>query len=511
MSDIAAAPIKPPRSHTKIIILILLLLFLSLGYGAGFFALPMSLLLSYQNRNCDSVITLHKTYRVLYPDFIEDPTLSSPVEECKAYTLATSYEENESWQQAYDAYRMYSETYSSGLYSKEAHEHSAAALLNMAQDQLEQEKYHEALANSNLIVASYSDTAVTTEAWDLIPSIYTPWGAGLRESGDFIGSEQVLNEFKTWSLTNQKNDSTTCAQRELAQTYLAWGLDLKSQAQFESAIAKFELAVAADPESPSDFAEKIRAGQSNTYIDWGDALLEQDQFPVAMEKFELAISKSGGTSDDAAADAWANGHIKWANHLSAEEDFEGALEHLGLAGKAAISDAMQKSVDTARQDIYLAFSKSTGSQARRVMKEALKSICEQQKAPVLPIFGLNNDSIRFGIYGVEDQLPENFAARTPGEMHYIVCIKPDNKTVETRLHKNVVLDFGRYDFYTLVEQFRVQVIWDVSLVGTSTGESDAEETFTGELPPPFSETGGNYIYGSAPMEELKLWLESFTH
>ena len=507
MSDIAATPVRPPRSHTKIIIVILLLLVLLLAYGAAFIVLPMSLVASYQNKNCDFVARSHTIYTTIYPRFVEDQTLLLPVQECEAYTLASSLEKDGSWQQAYDTYQMYSAAYANGLFSTEAHEHSALALMNLAQDQLEQETYQEALTNLNLIVDSYSDTAVITEAWNLIPSIYTPWGAGLREAGDFTGSEQVLNDFKTWSLTNQKSDSTAYAQRELAQTYLAWGLDLQSQAQFESAIAKFELAVAADPESPVDFVEKVKAGQSNTYIDWGDVLLEQDQFPVAMEKFELAISKSIGAND--AADALANGQIQWANHLSAEEDFEGALEHLELAGKAGISDAMQTSVDTARQDIYLAFSKSTGSQARRAMKDVLKTICEQKKAPGLPIFGLSKDSIRFGIYGVEDRLPEDLAARTPGEMHYIACIKPDNKTVETRLHKNVVLDFGRYDFYTMVEQFRVQVIWKVSLLGTDMGGSDAKEIFTGELPPRFSETGGNYIYGAAPMEELKLWLESF--
>jgi hypothetical protein len=94
-------------------------------------------------------------------------------------------------------------------------------------------------------------------------------------------------------------------------------------------------------------------------------------------------------------------------------------------------------------------------------------------------------------------------------MHYVACITTDNKTVETRLHKSIVLDFGRYDFYTLVEQFRVQVIWDVRLLSTKTRDSAGEETLTGETPPPFSETGGNYVYGAAPIEELGTWLASF--
>ena len=204
----------------------------------------------------------------------------------------------------------------------------------------------------------------------------------------------------------------------------------------------------------------------------------------------------------------ANGQIQWAHQLSAEEDFQGALEHLEPAKEAAVSETMAKSVETALQDTYLAFSKSSGPQARRAMKEVLKTVCEDQEAPDLPIFGLDKDSIRFAIYGVDEKLPETLTAKTPGEMHYIACVTTDNQTVEKRLHKNIVLQFGRIQYYTLVDQFRVQVIWDVRLLQTDTSEGVAEETFKGAQPPPFAENAGNYFYGPAPMEEFTAWLES---
>jgi hypothetical protein len=394
------------------------------------------------------------------------------------------------------------------LYVTEAHQHSAAMLLNLAQEQIEQKKFEESLASLNQIVASFSDTAVITDAWNLFPDVYAPWGASLREAGDFAKSEQVLDEFRTWSLTNQQNEAATVSQRELAQTYLAWGLDLQLQAQFESAIAKFELAAAADPQSQFDAAAKVKAGQVSTYIDWGNDLLGQAQFPVAIEKFELAVSTSGETNEGSARDALANGQIQWAHKLSAEEDFQGALEHLELAREAPVSETMTKSVESALQDTYLAFSESSGPQARRVMKEVLTTVCEDQDAPELPIFGLNKDSVRFVVYGVEEKLPEKLAAKTPGEMHYVACVTTDNQTVEKRLHKNIVLQFGRIQYYTLVDQFRVQVIWDVRLLQTDTSKNVAEETFKGAQPPPFAENAGNYFYGEAPLEEFAAWLES---
>jgi tetratricopeptide (TPR) repeat protein len=509
MSEIVQTPARFPKSRIIVLIVVVLsILLLFLMYGAGWIALPVLIVSNHQSKNCDSALTLDKVYTSLYPRFMRDGTLLAPVEECEAYVSAAAKEKQESWREAYDAYQAYSSTYPNGLFVIEAHQHSAVTLLNLAQDQMEQEKYEEALANLNLILTSYLDTAANTDAWDLLPSVYTLWGASMREAGDFVRSEQVLNDFKTWSLTYQKNDSVTDAQRELTETYLAWGLDLQSQGQFENAIAKFELAASTDPQSQFDSAAKVNAGQSRAYIEWGSDLLEQDQFPLAIEKLELAVSKSGGTNDESAGDALANGQIQWAHQLSAAEDFEGALGHLESAKGAAVSETMTKSVEAARQATYLAFSRSSGPQARRVMKEVLKTVCDGHEAPDLPIFGLNKDSVRFAIYGVDEKLSENLKAKTPGEMHYIACVGTDNKTVEKRLHKNIVLQWGRIQYYTLVEQFRVQVIWDVRLLKTDTSESAAEETFKGAQPPPFAETGGNYFYGPTPLEEFTVWLQS---
>jgi hypothetical protein len=93
-------------------------------------------------------------------------------------------------------------------------------------------------------------------------------------------------------------------------------------------------------------------------------------------------------------------------------------------------------------------------------------------------------------------------------MHYVACITTDNRTVESRVHKNIVLKVSRGYYYTLVEQFRVQVIWDVDLLKVDTGKSVAKKTLTGETPPSFSDAGGNYFYGKAPMEEFSAWLQS---
>lgn len=512
MSEIAKTLINFPKVHTKLFIVALSVMALLLVYGLGIIVLPMSILYGYQNKNCELAFSLNTAYTNLYPGFIQDGTTQGPVSECTAYTLATSHEEAGNWQDAYDSYQVYSSTYPNGLYANEASEHSAVVLLRLTRNQIEQKTYPEALTNLNLIVADFSEAGASAEAWTLFPSVYTSWGTSLRESSDFEKSEQVFNEFTTWSQNNQKTDLEADAQRELMQTYLDWGLALQSQKEFESALAKLDLAEAASSKSGSDSLVQVKTGQSGVYIEWGNDLLEQGEYSAAIERFNLAISKSG--ENNTARDALANGYIHWANSLSAEEDFLAALAQLEIAQKSALTEEMKQSVEFAFRETYLAFSNSTGTQARLAMREAFELVCNRNKKPTLPIFGLNKDLVRVGIYGADDaRLPESLAARTPGEMHYIACIEEENRTIDSRSQRSIVLRTSRGYYYTIVDQFRAQVIWNIELLTTDTVdtlESVAEKTFTGGTPPPFPATAeGTYFYGSPPtIEELTEWLES---
>ena len=508
MSEIAKTLVNLPKKHTKLFIAALSAMALLLVYGLGIIVLPMSILYGYQNKNCELAFSLNTVYTNLYPGFLQDATTNGPVSECSAYTSATSHEAAGNWQDAYDSYQAYSSTYPNGLYANEAYEHSAVVLLSLTKNQIEQKTYPEALASLNLIVSDFSDAGASAEAWTLFPSTYTSWGTSLREASDFQRSEQVFNEFKTWSQNSQKADLEANAQSELAQTYLSWGLALQSQKEFESALAKLELAASSSPQSDSDSLAQVKAGQSRVYIEWGNDLLDQGQYSAATERFNLAVSNTDGSE---AKDALSNGHIRWASSLSAEEDFLAALEHLDTAQKAAFTDAMKQSVETAFGETYLAFSNSTGTQARLAMKETFELVCNRNKKPALPIFGLNKDVVRVGIFGADDaRLPENLAAKTPGEVHYIACIEEENRTVDSRSQRQIVLRTSRGYYFTIVDQFRAQIIWNIELLKADTVESIDEETFLGGTPPPFPDTAeGTYFYGPPPtIEELIAWLES---
>jgi tetratricopeptide (TPR) repeat protein len=495
-------PALPPR-FLLFLGIFLSILILMLGYSAGWVGLPFYVMTNYQNKNCESALSVNKVYLALYPGFLQDKTISAPIEECKQYLSALKTEQEGHWQEAYDAYQAYTASHPKGLYAGEAHEHSAAVLINIARDQLEQKEYEKALSTLNLVISTYPETAMFAEARTLFPSLYTSWGEGLRGSGNFEQAQQVFTAFQTWSRDNQDSEVAMDAQGELVKTYLAWQLALQSERKYEDALAKLDLAGSADPQS-----EEVKKSRSDLFINWGSDFLARNEFSIAVEKFKLAAAVMDAAG---ARDALANGYIQWAADFRAKEDFLGALDELMLAEEAASTDNMKQSVNTAFTETYAAFSSSTGQQARRAMKEALKTICEKKKQPELPIFGLNKDTIRFGVYGIEDKLPTDLAAKTPGEMHYVACIDVEKRTVGTaRL-------FCRRGTWCIpgfmTSHYRIKIFWNLILRKIGADEEVGIQIFEGGTPPPFPtnerEFGNGYHEGPPPaMDIVEKWLQS---
>lgn len=485
--------------------ILLSILILILGYSAGWVGLPFYVMTNYQNKNCESAISLNKTYQTLYPRFMQDKTISAPIEECKQYLSALKTEQEGRWQEAYDAYQAYTASYPNGPYAAEVHEHSAALLVKIARDQLEQKEYEKALATLNLVVSSYPETAMSAEARTLFPTLYTSWGEGLRDSGNFERAQQVFTEFQTWCQNNQDSEVTMDAQSELVKTYLAWYLALQSEKKYEDALAKLDLAGSANPQS-----EEVKKRRSDLFINWGNDFLARNEFSTAVEKFKLAAAVMDAAE---ARDALANSYVQWAADFRAKEDFLGALDQLKLAQEAASTGDMKQSVENAFTETYAAFSSSTGPQARRAMKEALKMICEKKKQPELPIFGLDQETVRFGVYGIEDKLPDDVTAKTPGEMHYVACIKveerlisSDNKWVTFRTPDR---DYFRVSFKLL----RLKIIWHLTLRKAVDAQEYAAKTFEGGAPPPLpaqiTELGNQSYFGKPPLlHDVKQWLLS---
>ncbi len=374
----------------------------------------------------------------------------------------------------------------------------------MAKEGLAQKQYMDAVDNLNLLLTDYEDTEIAPDGIALLPEVYTAWGTNLRSDNDFGGAERVFNDFKTWSQNAEKPEHVNAAQREIAQTYLDWGLALQSQKQFEVARIKLEIAESTDPNPLSNAwpASSMKANQGTFYHEWGDYLVEQKDFVSAMGQYETALSLLAGDDQDAIKDGIANGHIQWAGDLSSHEDFIGALKQVDLAEQSAATEAMKKLVESARSNTYLVFSQSSGEQARQAMKEAVELICKQSLPPKLPIFGLNADIHLAGFYGNDQVLPENVAAQTPGEMHYVACID------------DVVSKTIQYVEFYGFQMFRFKESWAISLRDAATGKIVEEHLLEGDDPDPmptdpYAIAQGGKIqryFGRPDMEYLATWL-----
>jgi hypothetical protein len=155
-----------------------------------------------------------------------------------------------------------------------------------------------------------------------------------------------------------------------------------------------------------------------------------------------------------ASEIIATGYLHWAAALITDEDFLGALVLLDLAEAAAAGDEARALVDTARSNLYLAFSQSDGEQAQKAMHDAAKSVCRHHVAPRLPIFGLDAEHVGAVVEGATGELPANIAATTPASLHYVVCIE---ETAEWDYY--VAARSGSTQYFGPIPEFADLVTW----------------------------------------------------
>jgi len=475
---------KTSNPKRKIILAIIAVFVVLAGiYIAVNLILPSSIKSSYQSKNCEQVISLDSLYTSIYPAFMIDQTTGGLTSECALYLLAVENEEKKAWKDAYNTYQVYTKNYPKGLFENEVQEHSAVVLTAWAKDQLAAGEYRDAITNINTVLQNFGTTEAVEDATALMSEIYTTWAKEKRASSDFAGAEETLKTFKAWAESVQDAEGAQSAQRELADTYLAWGLAFQGQKQFEEAREKLELAISTDPEPLAEAGPAVRAkaAQAALYTAWGDTLVEKKDFTGAIDRYQQAVSFSDEEVQPAAKNKVASAYLGWASSLSDSEDFLGALKKIEEAGKNATTDNGKASIETAKADTYSAFSKSSGAQARQAMKDAVKNVCDKKKKPDLPIFALDKEHILAALYGVEDKLPERVAAKTPAELHYVACVE---LTTET-LQKTTFL------WATFV---REKYTWNVSLRPINTGQESTKKSIEGGEPPPLPQlTRSNFL------------------
>ncbi|HAE58082.1 MAG TPA: hypothetical protein DCG54_00875 [Anaerolineae bacterium] len=518
------------------------------SYIVGLIFLPSAIKINYQKRDCDRALQLFAAYSGFYFDASgERAGVSNLVIECATYNLAVYREEQKAWQDAYNADKTYLESYPSGIFYDEVYTQIARVLIAWAKDLYSQKDYHASIGKLEQVVQSYADTVAAWEAGDLQAEIYRNWsgnlfvsrnyagaldvlneyllwaqinhreedvkvakdsfaplylgwGSELRNSDDFAGAERTLHQLQDWARANQQPEIIDVANYELAQTYLEWALDLQSQQMFSDARYRLEQAIAVSPEPQSDTgpAAQSKVAMLSVYLNWGDMLIAQNDFPGGLSQYNAALELSDDENRASARDAVLHGYLVWADALVKDEDFIQALEKIKLAGADPGTDTGKNDVEAARAKIYAAFSNSQGQQAQQAMKAAMRAVCQGKKQPEFPIFGLDKNKIRASVFGVNTELPENIAATTPGEMHYVACVE---EAYEITQVKEAVCCKAIYQ----------RINWRVTLYGVSDALEKAKATLLGVEPQDRFETRLfnplEYIVGSPPSAaDLAQWL-----
>lgn len=515
MSESSKAVAASPFYRSRLfILLVAVIALLGFGYIGGYFVLPNMIRSTYSNGNCASVLSWNDIYSNVYSFVALNETSAGLVKECAIYTLAITNEQAESWQDSYNAFSVYSETYPHGLFTKEAHEHSAVTLMSLVNGDIGKGNYSKANERLNYVLENYGDTSIVADAEKLKSDLRVTLGTDLRDAGNFADAEQIFKEINQQAQVNNRAEEVRSSQLELAQTYLKWGLELQSQKKFAEAKAKFDLAVSTDPDPSSESgpAAQVNANQADLYIQWGDYLISQKDFANAMQLYKTAASFSG-SDDPSANDIIAKGYVQWATELMNEEDFLGGLVLLDFAQESSNTDATQTLVDGTRSDLFHAFSQSDGEQARKAIDDAVRIVCVHHTQPSLPIFGLDEENIRAGVDGAGESLPESIAATIPATLHFVACVEDDTKLVGTLTLPISNTLFGGSPGVTQITYANFQYIWNVVLRKVDTGEDVKETVVEGVKPAPLVDYNidfatYNYFGAKPKITDLADWIQT---
>ena len=469
----------------KIVIpIVVLFIVLAGAYLAGNSILSNSIKSNYQNKNCEQVLSLGQTYASFYPASIADKSIPDLTKECALYSLAIEAEQKKNWQDVYNAYQSYNQSYPKSVFAEDVNEHSALILTNQAREQLANKKYKEAIENIKLVLADFGKTKASATSANLMADVYTAWAKDQRDANDFAKAEETLKTFSTWAQSAKETEAVKSAQIALAQTYLGWGLSLQAKQQFEDARQKMELATSTDPQPEAGPGTQAKAAQAKLYSDWGDALLAQNDVPAAIAHYQTAITLSSEKDQPAIQDQIAVAHLKLAEGLNGKEDFLGALKEIEQAKTIATGDAAKTKIETAQTATYQAFSQSSGEQTQQAIADAAEKICSN-KQPELPIFGLDANSIRAYLFPKgEGTLTDKVAANTPASLHYVACATPSTKgeTLKTSRSKRMPGGWWQPIAGSNIVVERVTNFQDIKLYDLKTGKIVASQLFAGKAP-----------------------------
>jgi|GEM_PF-6945832 len=460
-----------------------------LGMVAGVFALlagiyfygslhyPQSLQSAYQAKDCETVLSSHSMITRFYPYRSLQENTSGPALECALYTNAEKLQEEGKWQDAYQAFKTCAETYPEGILASDAHEQAASSLLSRAAEQQEQKAYAESVETLKRVMTEYPSQA---EAAEQYVDVNLAWGNEHQSRGEFQAAEGVLLSLQDWGKAGEYESHVGKCQSALSGLYLAWGESHQSAGELVPAMAKYRQAVEAAPDSAS--ASLATGKQVEILLAQGDAFMEAGDYQSSIDAYQRGVSEVNADGQDRLNTATAQAYLAWAKHNVEREDYYQALEKIESAGELPLSEMASEDVESYKQEIYTAFASSSGTQATRLIQDAARALCKNEKKVFPPVLGIDSDASGLVLYGIDQSLPNEWVAKSPSQLKYVVCVTLDTEVVEER--KREVIKYGEPGSY--VHSFvRLRYLWEVNVYSMVSGKMVESTVIKGSEPPPF--------------------------
>jgi|GEM_PF-2187085 len=404
---------------------------------------------AYAAHNCKQV-TANGALVTLYADGLFNG--QAQYAECSLKLQVEQAAAAENWENVMALTRQYLNAYPLGAFNAEIKTQLITALSNLSQQLLEEEDYSAAIARLEELISADPSGATAEPAREDMLRAYTAYAKKLNAAQKFTEAEQSLKNGIGYFATDSAR------------------------------------------------AKELQTALAETYIEWGNSQAALNNIDSAVQYYQMAAEYAPGATDLNLLIAKAQ--LQDAIQTAQKGDFNRALQKVTDVANASQAENVQKEADSARETILQKYSESTSLQAAEQISLVMTSICGGQ-APTLPIFGRDEQTIRFGLVTqIAMQLPQGYAAETPGQLHYVGCVSEKEKQIEVCNYSGRSLTRLRYE-------------WDLKLYKTASGEEVAAQTFKGSDPadckPKESFPTGvseRKAYGGKPtLDEIIQWMQ----
>jgi tetratricopeptide (TPR) repeat protein len=433
---------------------IVLLALAGLYLGGGFY-LNGQVNKSFVEQNCADVVQ-HTTFVLVYPRGVFAPIFTGHDQytECRIKLDVEQAAAAKNWKLAISHAQEYLTAYPNGPFAESMSEKAPQFLSTWSDELIASHAYGNGIEKLKQLVEAYPTSLPAQPAPDAILQAYILWSKELTGKQNYADAEQNLN----------------------------------------AALSYFQ----ADPAR----LEQIKQELVTLYVDWGNMQIQLQDMDNGIMHYKKAGEIIPGKTDVELLIARA--YLQQAIDISETKNFDRAIAQVKEISDAAQAENIKSEVKAAQEKILAAYSVSTSQQAMDQMTAAINLTC-QGKRPELPIFGLDDEKIRFGLVNFYIKLPVELAAERPSELHYVMCINDkEDEEVEVCAYTGGVF------------LARVRYVWQVTLYDILNGEEYDSKTFKGstpdECPPVANFRAGSTVsksYGDRPtVDEIVAWLNS---